>query len=46
LRIARSRAVPEGLYDGVLAWLAQAPQEDEAVRAGLKRWVPEYEPRG
>ncbi|MGX5659508.1 polysaccharide biosynthesis protein [Castellaniella ginsengisoli] len=46
LRIARSRAVPEGLYDGVLAWLAQAPQEDEAVRTGLKRWVPEYEPRG
>lgn len=45
LRIARSRAVPEGLYDGVLAWLAQVPQEDEAVRAGLKRWVPEYEPR-
>jgi len=46
LRIARSRAVPDGLYDGVLTWLAQAPQEDEAVRTGLKRWVPEYEPRG
>ncbi|WP_368646612.1 polysaccharide biosynthesis protein [Castellaniella ginsengisoli] len=45
LRIARSRAVPDGLYEGVLAWLAQEPQEDEAVRAGLKRWVPEYEPR-
>ena len=46
LRIARSRAVPDGLYDGVLAWLVQTPQEDEAVRTGLKRWVPEYEPRG
>ncbi|WP_368649408.1 polysaccharide biosynthesis protein [Castellaniella ginsengisoli] len=45
LRIARSRAVPDGLYEGVLAWLAQGPQEDEAVRAGLKRWVPEYVPR-
>ena len=46
LRIARSRAVPDGLCDGVLAWLVQTPQEDEAVRTGLKRWVPEYEPRG
>lgn len=46
LRIARSRAVPDGFYQEVQAWLAQAPQQDDAVRAGLKRWVPEYEPRG
>lgn len=46
LRIARSRAVPDGFYQEVEAWLAQVPQVDEVVRAGLKRWVPEYEPRG
>jgi FlaA1/EpsC-like NDP-sugar epimerase len=46
LRIARSRTVPEAFYEGVLAWLARGPQEDADVRAGLKRWVPEYEPRG
>ncbi|MHA3904143.1 polysaccharide biosynthesis protein [Castellaniella sp. WN] len=45
LRIARSRAVPDGLYEGVLAWLAREPQEDADVRAELKRWVPEYEPK-
>jgi len=45
LRIARSRAVPDGLYDGVLTWLAREPQEDADVRAELKRWVPEYEPK-
>ncbi|MGB3423180.1 MAG: nucleoside-diphosphate sugar epimerase/dehydratase [Castellaniella sp.] len=46
LRIARSRTVPEAFYEGVLAWLAREPQEDADVRAGLKEWVPEYEPRG
>ncbi len=47
LRIAQSRPVPSGLYDEVLAWVrADAPVDDEAVRAELKRWVPEYEPRG
>ncbi len=46
LRIARPRAVPDGFYQEVQAWLTRVPQMDEAVRAGLKRWVPEYEPRG
>lgn len=47
LRIARSRAVPEGFYEGVVGWLgADGVWEDEGVRAELKRWVPEYEPRG
>ncbi|WP_323017811.1 nucleoside-diphosphate sugar epimerase/dehydratase [Castellaniella sp.] len=46
LRIARSRAVPEGFYEEVQGWLAQEPQMDDDVRTGLKRWVPEYEPRG
>lgn len=46
LRIARPRSVPEGLYEEVLVWvMSEAPLDDEAVRAGLKRWVPEYEPR-
>ncbi|MGB3290156.1 MAG: nucleoside-diphosphate sugar epimerase/dehydratase [Burkholderiaceae bacterium] len=47
LRIARSRAVPAEFYEGVRAWLAGTETlEDEAVRLKLKRWVPEYEPRG
>lgn len=47
LRIARSRAVPEGFYEGVVGWLgADGVWEDEGVRAELKKWVPEYEPRG
>jgi len=47
LRIARPRAVPEGLYEDVQAWVrSKAPLDDDVVRAGLKRWVPEYEPRG
>ena len=47
LRIARPRAVPEGLYEDVQAWVrSEAPLDDDVVRAGLKRWVPEYEPRG
>ncbi|WP_298012485.1 nucleoside-diphosphate sugar epimerase/dehydratase [uncultured Castellaniella sp.] len=45
LRIARPRPVPEGLYEALTVWLAQPPQEDAVVRAGLKRWVPEYQPR-
>jgi len=47
LRIARPRSVPEGLYEDALAWVrSEAPLDDDVVRAGLKRWVPEYEPRG
>src|SRR5690606_11016939 len=47
LRIARPRSVPDGLYEDVLAWVgSDEPLDDDAVRAGLKRWVPEYEPRG
>jgi len=46
LRIARSRAVPDGFYDDILEWLSLEPQEDAEVRVGLKRWVPEYTPSG
>ncbi|MGB3837208.1 polysaccharide biosynthesis protein [Castellaniella sp.] len=45
LRIARPRSVPDGLYEALIVWLAQAPQDDVAVRTGLKRWVPEYRPQ-
>ncbi|MBV2262922.1 MAG: polysaccharide biosynthesis protein [Thauera sp.] len=45
LRVARSRPVPETLLDELSQWLAQAgPLSDDAVRTGLMRWVPEYEP--
>jgi FlaA1/EpsC-like NDP-sugar epimerase len=45
LRIAKSSTTPDGLWLADLeAWLA-APWRDEAeVKAGLKRWVPEYRP--
>jgi hypothetical protein len=37
--------VAETFLDELEAWLSQpGPVSDEAVRAGLKRWVPEYEP--
>ena len=45
LRIARSRPVPEGFYEAVQTWLSGEPQADDAVRSGLRRWVPEYSPK-
>ncbi len=45
LRIARSRPVSNTFVDEVSQWLSQlGPVSDEAVRASLKRWVPEYVP--
>ncbi|GAB2897105.1 nucleoside-diphosphate sugar epimerase/dehydratase [Uliginosibacterium flavum] len=45
LRIACSRPVAVDLINEVEAWLDQgASPADEQVRAGLRRWVPEYEP--
>ncbi|MFT3759928.1 polysaccharide biosynthesis protein [Thauera sp.] len=45
LRIARSRPVTESFLDELTQWLAQTgPVSDDDVRAGLKRWAPEYEP--
>ncbi|MCY0387570.1 nucleoside-diphosphate sugar epimerase/dehydratase [Robbsia sp. Bb-Pol-6] len=45
LLIARTRDVPATLVEEVLAWLTQERvPEDEEVRSGLLRWVPEYMP--
>lgn len=45
LRIAQVRPVSENLIDELLPWLEQASYPADAeVRAGLKRWVPEYVP--
>mgnify|MGYP005753372391 CR=1 FL=1 len=45
LRIARSRPVAEGFVDELMQWLSQpGPVSDDEVRAGLRHWVPEYQP--
>ncbi|MDQ7989780.1 MAG: nucleoside-diphosphate sugar epimerase/dehydratase [Candidatus Dactylopiibacterium sp.] len=45
LRVARSRPVAADLVAQVELWLARdASLPDEDVRAGLRRWVPEYAP--
>lgn len=45
LRIACSRPVDTALVAEVEAWLdSPASLSDDAVRAGLQRWVPEYQP--
>lgn len=45
LRIARSRKVPDTFLDELADWLAQpGPVSDDAVRAGILHWVPEYVP--
>lgn len=45
LRIARSRPVSIIFIDELRRWLSQpTPVVDEAVRKGLQRWVPEYQP--
>lgn len=48
LRIARSRQVPVGFFEELQAWLDTdaGPVSDHAVRAELKRWIPEYVPMG
>jgi FlaA1/EpsC-like NDP-sugar epimerase len=47
LRIARPTAAPPPQWLAELeAWLAQAWREEAEVKAGLRRWVPEYRPAG
>jgi len=43
LRIARVRAPQDGrLLEELARWLGEGPVDAEAVRARLRRWVPEY----
>lgn len=45
LRIARVRPIEAATWQAVLDWAAgEAPQADEAVRAQLRRFIPEYQP--
>lgn len=45
LRIARSRPVPDGFYVAMAEWVSRTePLSDDAVRAQLKTWIPEYVP--
>jgi FlaA1/EpsC-like NDP-sugar epimerase len=43
LRIAQARPAPQGWRGEILAWFAQPPATAAAVRAGLRRWLPEYQ---
>ncbi len=46
LRIARSRPVPAEFESAIEHWLDQNRQvPDEEVRAQLKQWIPEYDPK-
>ena len=43
IHISRARAVSETHFSQLLAWINQElPQEDETVRAMLKKFIPEY----
>jgi FlaA1/EpsC-like NDP-sugar epimerase len=45
LRIAKSSAIPDAAWLAELeAWLAEPWRDEAAVKAGLRRWVPEYRP--
>lgn len=44
LRVARSRPVVTSLVEDVEKWVRQDSVSDDQVRAGLRRWIPEYEP--
>jgi len=44
LRVAKARAVEEGMCGDCLEWLSQTEfQEEEDVKRQLKAWVPEYQ---
>jgi FlaA1/EpsC-like NDP-sugar epimerase len=44
LRIARARQTDAKWLAGLLEWISAAAMADDAVRAELVRWVPEYKP--
>jgi FlaA1/EpsC-like NDP-sugar epimerase len=44
LRIARARQVDGTWLEQLLKWVSATVMEDDAVRAALRHWVPEYQP--
>ena len=45
LRVAQARSPEQGFIDALLAWLENPGDvSPDAVRARLRRWVPEYAP--
>lgn len=44
LRIAQARQADAAWLAQLLKWVSAAVMEDDAVRAALTRWVPEYQP--
>ena len=44
LRIARARQVDGAWLEQLLKWVSATVMEDDAVRAALRHWVPEYQP--
>jgi FlaA1/EpsC-like NDP-sugar epimerase len=44
LRIAQARQVDAAWLEKLLEWVAATAMSDDAVRAALTRWVPEYQP--
>ncbi|KXS33254.1 MAG: Polysaccharide biosynthesis protein CapD [Candidatus Gallionella acididurans] len=44
LRIAQARQADAAWLEQLLKWVSATVMEDDAVRAALKLWVPEYQP--
>jgi FlaA1/EpsC-like NDP-sugar epimerase len=44
LRIAQARQADAAWLAQLLEWVSASVMEDDAVRAALSRWVPEYRP--
>ena len=44
LRIAQARQADAAWLEQLLEWVSAAVMDDDAVRAALTRWVPEYQP--
>ena len=44
LRIAQARQADAAWLAQLLEWVSATVMEDDAVRAALTRWVPEYQP--
>ena len=44
LRIAQARQADAAWLEQLLKWISATVMEDDAVRAALTLWVPEYQP--